>query len=59
MKAFKIIVKKGEAEKVKESTNSPLEWFPELDRLFENFQIKKIEIELETDEPWKTIFRIL
>lgn len=49
-KGFTIEVKIGQARDVTATTDEPFKWFPELEKLFENFNIKELEFEIETNE---------
>lgn len=49
-KALQIIVRKGQAEEVTNVTDNPFQWFPELENIFDNFKIKKLEFDLDLDK---------
>lgn len=51
LKALHIVVRKGQAEEVINSTDDPFQWFPELERMFtHNFKMKNLEFDLDLDE---------
>lgn len=49
-KGFTINVRVGQAREVVATTDTPFQWFPELEKLFENFNIKELEFEVVTHE---------
>lgn len=42
---------------VKKTTDNALEWFPELEKLFENFNVKHIKLSLEDTDDFYMIFK--
>jgi hypothetical protein len=48
-------IKKRNIADVETVSDEPFEWFPELEKLFENFNIKNLKIEIDDNE---TIFEI-
>ena len=42
-------------DEVLKETNDPFEWFPELRNMFDHFDIKRLEVELEIPSEYKNL----
>ena len=50
MKAYRVLIKTGEAKSIDSFTDKPFSWFPELKKFFEHFHIKRMEFEIDLEK---------